>query len=54
MAAKKLKPIHPGEVLQEEFMTPLGLSHYLSGSGRTRRSRNLIHHGHHLRLWPFP
>ncbi len=26
MAAKKLKPIHPGEVLQEEFMTPLGLS----------------------------
>ena len=23
---KKLKPIHPGEVLREEFMKPLGLS----------------------------
>jgi len=24
--AKKLKPVHPGEVLREEFMVPLGLS----------------------------
>lgn len=24
--AKKLKPVHPGEVLLEEFMKPLGLS----------------------------
>lgn len=24
--AKKLKPVHPGEVLHEEFMKPLGLS----------------------------
>jgi antitoxin HigA-1 len=24
--AKKLKPIHPGEVLREEFMLPRGLS----------------------------
>jgi addiction module HigA family antidote len=24
--AKKLKPVHPGEILSEEFMTPLGLS----------------------------
>ncbi len=24
--AKKLPPIHPGEVLREEFMLPLGLS----------------------------
>jgi antitoxin HigA-1 len=23
---KKLKPVHPGEILREEFMTPLGLS----------------------------
>ena len=23
---KKLKPVHPGEILQEEFMKPLGLS----------------------------
>lgn len=24
--AKKLKPMHPGEVLREEFLVPLGLS----------------------------
>src|SRR6267143_1660515 len=24
--AKKLKPVHPGEILREEFMSPLGLS----------------------------
>ncbi len=24
--AKKLKPIHPGEILREEFMLPLGIS----------------------------
>jgi addiction module HigA family antidote len=24
--AKKIKPVHPGEILREEFMTPLGLS----------------------------
>jgi addiction module HigA family antidote len=23
---KKLKPVHPGEILSEEFMVPLGLS----------------------------
>ena len=23
---KKLKPVHPGEILREEFMAPLGLS----------------------------
>src|SRR5258708_28248819 len=26
MARKKLKPVHPGEILSEEFMAPLGLS----------------------------
>jgi len=26
MTAKKLAPVHPGEVLREEFLTPLGLS----------------------------
>jgi len=26
MAARKLDPIHPGEVLQAEFMEPMGLS----------------------------
>lgn len=24
--AKKLKPVHPGEILRKEFMRPLGLS----------------------------
>jgi antitoxin HigA-1 len=24
--AKKLKPVHPGEILREQFMKPLGLS----------------------------
>jgi len=24
--ARKLKPVHPGEILREEFMVPLGLS----------------------------
>jgi len=24
--AKRLKPVHPGEILHEEFMKPLGLS----------------------------
>ena len=26
MAAKKLSPIHPGEILMEEFLRPLGIS----------------------------
>lgn len=26
MASRKLNPIHPGEVLQEEFLDPMGLS----------------------------
>ena len=25
---KKLPPIHPGEILQEEFLSPLGISQY--------------------------
>ena len=26
--SKKLSPVHPGEILREEFLTPLGLSAY--------------------------
>ena len=26
MATKKLDPVHPGEILQEEFLGPMGLS----------------------------
>lgn len=25
---KKIKPVHPGEILQEEFLTPLEVSQY--------------------------
>ncbi len=28
MASKKLEPVHPGEVLLEEFLRPMGLSQY--------------------------
>lgn len=28
MAKQKMAPIHPGEVLQEEFLRPLGLSQH--------------------------
>jgi antitoxin HigA-1 len=28
MARRKLPPIHPGEILKEEFLDPLGLSQY--------------------------
>jgi addiction module HigA family antidote len=28
VAVAKLKPIHPGEILQEEFLVPFGISQY--------------------------
>ncbi|MEI9475137.1 MAG: HigA family addiction module antitoxin [Deltaproteobacteria bacterium] len=28
MKTKKIAPIHPGEILREEFMKPLGISQY--------------------------
>ena len=28
MAEKKLPPIHPGEILLEEFLNPMGISQY--------------------------
>ena len=28
MARRKLAPIHPGEILLEEFITPLGITQY--------------------------
>lgn len=30
MAARKLPPIHPGEVLLADFLEPLGISQYWS------------------------
>ena len=28
MASRKIAPVHPGEILREEFLSPLGLSQY--------------------------
>lgn len=46
MAAKKLTPIHPGEVLMEEFLDPLGLSQYRLArdiSVPPRRINEIVH-----------
>lgn len=42
----KLPPIHPGEVLQEDFLTPLGLSQYRLAKDITvpaRRINEIVH-----------
>jgi antitoxin HigA-1 len=40
MTRTKLPPLHPGEVLREEFMTPLGLTAYhLAEECRIPRTR---------------
>jgi len=28
MSQRKLAPVHPGEILQEEFLVPMGISQY--------------------------
>ena len=28
MSARRLEPIHPGEILREEFLDPMGISQY--------------------------
>ena len=46
MAARKLSPIHPGEVLQEEFLKPLGVSQYRLAkeiSVPPRRVNEIVH-----------
>lgn len=45
--ATKLPPVHPGEVLLEEFLIPLGLSQYrlAKGTGMPPRRINEIVHG---------
>ena len=44
---KKIKPIHPGEVLMEEFLTPLEISQYRLAKdiGVAPRRINEIVHG---------
>jgi len=46
MAMKKLAPVHPGEVLFEEFLGPLGISQYRLAediSVPPRRINELVH-----------
>ena len=47
MAAKKFPPIHPGEILLEEFLKPLGISQYRIAKdiGVSPRRINEIVHG---------
>lgn len=43
---KKLKPIHPGEILFEEFLEPMGISQNQLGRGlgvSPRRINEIIH-----------
>ena len=46
MARKKLAPVHPGEVLLEEFLAPLGISQYRLAkeiSVPPRRINEIVH-----------
>lgn len=46
MAAKRLPPIHPGEVLLEDFLTPLGLTQYRLAKALSvppRRINEIVH-----------
>ena len=47
MAAKKMAPVHPGEVLMEEFLEPMGISQYRLSKdiGVPPRRINEIVHG---------
>jgi len=47
MVRKRLPPVHPGEILLEEFLRPLGLSQYrlAKGLGVPARRINEIVHG---------
>ncbi len=46
MPARRLKPIHPGEVLMEEFLKPLGISQYRLAKDTSvppRRINEIVH-----------
>jgi addiction module HigA family antidote len=46
VAAEKLPPVHPGEVLDEEFLKPLGISQYRVAKDITvppRRINEIVH-----------
>jgi len=46
MAKKMMKPVHPGEILMEEFLAPLGISQYRLAkdiSVPPRRINEIVH-----------
>jgi len=46
MASKKLAPTHPGEILLEEFLNPLGISQYRLAKATSvpaRRINEIVH-----------
>jgi addiction module HigA family antidote len=46
MAARRIAPIHPGEILLEEFLHPLGISQYRLAKEITvpaRRINEIVH-----------
>lgn len=46
MAKKMMNPIHPGEILMEEFLEPLGISQYRLAKGISvppRRINEIVH-----------
>lgn len=46
MAAKRFPPVHPGEILLEEFLKPLGMSQYRLAreiSVPPRRINDIVH-----------
>ena len=46
MKEKKLSPIHPGEILMEEFLKPMGISQYRLAKDITvppRRINEIVH-----------
>jgi addiction module HigA family antidote len=46
MALKKMAPIHPGEILVEEFLSPMGISQYRLAkdiSVSARRVNEIVH-----------
>lgn len=46
MTTKRLAPVHPGEILLEDFLKPLGLSQYRVAKGLNvpaRRINEIVH-----------
>lgn len=46
MTTKKLPPVHPGEILQEEFLEPMGITQYRLSKDLSvppRRINEIVH-----------